>query len=136
MCHWSSLYHVYHNNNNNNFSIVSAYILFASYTCTLFCLQCFCKHYPYSLDLHNGDLQTLNLSSHKADWTTTDSLPALSCLLIYERLQSSKRSQSKRFTFSPIWELYSDRLYMCILIFVHHSCLLLLVYLEGVQCIY
>ena len=56
-------------------------------------------------------------------------------LFIYARLQSAERSQSKKFAFSPAWEFNNDRLYMCILIIVCPSCLLLLVYLEGVRCI-
>ena len=60
MWHCSNLYHVRNNNYNSNYSFV-----------ILICLQSFCKphfsilltsfffkHYTYSLDLHNGDLQT------------------------------------------------------------------------------
>ena len=53
-------------------------------------------------------------------------LPALSCLFIYARLQSAKRSQSRGFLFSPFRELYRESLYMCILILVWplfpHAC--------------
>ena len=113
----------------------SAYNLFASNTYSLFFshnYSLFFSH-PYSLDLHSEELQTA--TSHKAEWILTNSLPDLSTSFICAHLQSAECSLSKRFAFLPSRELYSDSLYMCILILVCPSCLLLLVYLEGVRCI-
>ena len=37
---------------------ITVYSIFFSHNYSLFCSQPFCKHYTYSLDLHNGDFQT------------------------------------------------------------------------------
>ena len=76
MGHCSNLYHVY----NYNYSYLLATFLQATLvrysfhtTIRYSAHNIFCKHNTYSLDL-----QTLNLSSHKAYWITTDCWPALS----------------------------------------------------------
>ena len=104
--------------------------LYSSYTIIRYSAHnLYCKHYGYSLDFLNGDLQILNLSSHMAVATSV-----LSCLFICARLQSLERSQSRSFMISPSRELYSDSLCMCILILVH-LLFLLVVYLVIVRCI-
>ena len=81
---------------------------------------------------HNSSLscsQPQVMFSHNStqDWVNYSwLLPALSGPLIYARLQSAERSQSRRF--SPSQELYCDCFCMYILILVWLSCLLLLVY--------
>ena len=115
------LIHVYNNNYNNNYSfiILKLYIPFSSYICSLFfshdysllCLQPFCKQYTYSLDLHISDLQARNF---KTDAITSD------CRQFFcSPTRSVKRTFLKQklfFSFSRL--LYSDRLYMCILVYV------------------
>ena len=63
-------------------------------------------------------------------------MSALPCLFIVQQDQSNKRSWSRIFLFSTSGKLYCDRLYMCILIHVFSSCLLLVVYLKSVRFVF
>ena len=102
-----------------------------TYTTRLFVILLttfFCNHYTYSWNILNGSFQ-----KHKADWITTDSLLTLYCPCICTHIQPAECSQCRMFSSS--WQMYSDCLYICIRILVCASCLLLLVYLEGVRCI-
>ena len=91
---------------------LSAYNLFASHTCTLFCTQL---------------TQTRNFTQ---DWLNYYwLLPALSGPFIYTRLQSAERSPSRRYMISPSRGLYRESLCICILILsVSHACCWLLIW--------
>ena len=102
----------YNNNYNNN--LLSSLLLAHNYS--LFCSQSFCKHFTYSLDLHNRDLQTRNRNLSQG-WLNYNWLSsAMSCLFIDQQDQSNERCWTGRFAYSASRELYG-----------FPSCLLLLV---------
>ena len=114
MCHCLNLYHVYNNNYNNNYSFV-----------ILICMQPSCKPHVHVILLPTLFVSPTLIRSSNTQLVFTQGWlncywlsSALSCPFIYARLQSSERSQSRRFGFSPSLELYRDCLYMCILILV------------------
>ena len=121
ICHCSNLYHVYSNNYNNNYSFLIFICLesFATNICSLFYIQ----------------LRCLNMQLHTR--LTELQLAVVCFVLPFCRARSVTRIFFKlKFLFSPSRELYCDCLYMCILLQIFPSCLLLMVYLKVVRCIY
>ena len=88
---------------------LSAYNLFVSHTCTLFCIQ---------LRYMNMQLFCSLATSHKSVWILSD----LSYYFIVQQDQSNEHSWNKIFLFSSSRELYCNRLYMCIPKHVFPSC--------------
>ena len=72
-----------------------------------------------ALDLYSRDLQTTtvhftsNVSSHKTDWITTDSLCAMSCHFIYASDQSDEGSWSDMFVSPPSRDFYGGFVVVC-----------------------
>ena len=116
---------------------ISAYNVFVSYICLLFfshncsllCSQpSFVSANLYSSDLYSEEVQTV--TSHKADWITTDHCP-LCLALLYTHVFNLQTVVKVEDSLSRLLQ----KSCMCILILDCLTCLLLLVYLEGVRCI-
>ena len=116
------LIYVYDNNYNNNyyFVILTQLTNFLQATLVLYAAP--------QLRCSNMQLHTRLINYN---WL----LRALSGLFIYACLQSAERSLSRRFIISPSRELYRESLCMSILRLVWPACLLLSVYLVGIQCV-
>ena len=102
----------------------------------------FLSHNYSHHSVRNGDLQTTIVYFTRnitQGWLNSDWLSsALSCPFIAQNNQYNEHSLSRKFVFSPSRELYRNHLlfvhsHTCLYLFP--SCLLLLVYLDRVQCI-
>ena len=124
MCHCSNLNHI--NNYNNDYSFI-----------ILTWFQSYCKPHLFVILFTGLFFTTAELvlftCNFTQGWLNFYWLPsALFCSFIVQQDQSNERAWNRTLACSFLREVYYDCLHMCIFILVCPSCLLLMVYFEGV----